>query len=178
MRIFTAIPLPEQVKNNLVALTRGKLPVPYLNLTNAHITLNFLGELTDDEVQKVVNAFPALVGDSRGKIHIGFDKVTAFLGRQIHLTLKPNEELRQLQSDLESGFRKIGFYFKDRTYYPHVKLANMHLDNVMNRDRKLDNFPNEELAVLNFDAEITAIYESKLLLHHAHHKSLAEVKLV
>ena len=177
MRLFTAIPVPDEVKQKVTDLARGRLPIPYINTTNLHITLNFLGELTDDECKKVFEIFPQLVGDGRKKISIVFDKIVNFR-QQIHITLKENSDLTKLQNDLERGFRQIGFYFKDREYYPHVKLGNMHLDNVMNRQRKLINFPNELLMQLDFMADKAALFESKLLLHHAHHRPLIEVKLI
>ena len=177
MRIFTCLPVPKEVKNILVEIMRGRLPVPYINVTNLHITLNFLGELTDDEVRKVLEVFPALVGERRKQFLIEFDRLINFR-QQIHLTLKENNALRIMQSDLEKGFRKNNLHREDRTYYPHIKLANMHIDNTMYRERKFINFPNSELSQLNFTADVVAIYESKLLLHHAHHKPLLGITLV
>jgi NAD-dependent oxidoreductase involved in siderophore biosynthesis len=78
---------------------------------------------------------------------------------------------------MQNYFKQQGFSYSSQTYYPHVKLANTHMDNVMNRQRKEDNFPNEELQQLNFTANKVILYESKLLLHHAHHTPLVECLL-
>jgi 2'-5' RNA ligase len=177
MRIFTAIPIPNEVKNKLVAMTRGKLPVSYLNTINLHITLNFLGDLTQDELHQALGVFEEAVGVARPKINIVFDKLTKF-GQQIHLTLQLNPALADLQKDLESALKGAGLRFQDREYYPHVKLANMHIDNTLYRDRKIENFPMPELQELNFIAGKISLYESKLLLHHAHHASLKDIDLI
>ncbi|MBX4204589.1 MAG: RNA 2',3'-cyclic phosphodiesterase [Candidatus Doudnabacteria bacterium] len=177
MRIFTAIPIPNEVKNALVELTRGRLPIPYINITNLHITLNFLGDLFTDDSNKALKIFPTLVGEYRGKFEIEFDKIANFR-QQIHLTVKNSETLFGLQQDLEAGFKTVGLHFQDQKFYPHVTLGKMHLDNIMNRSRKLVNFPNEELAQLNFTVQSVALFESKLLPHHAHHTPLVEVPLV
>jgi 2'-5' RNA ligase len=177
MRIFTAIPLPEDVKKKLLEVTRGRLPVPYINTANLHITLNFFGELDTDQLEKVKSIFSPVCSGKK-PFEISFDKIIAHHNRQIHMTVKNNPELSGLQFELEAAFKKQGFSFQDRNYYAHVKLANMHLDNVMNRDRKLENFPNLELSDLNFTADSIVLYESKLLLHHPKYIPLLEEKLV
>lgn len=176
MRIFTAIPVPDEVKKKFTELTRGKLPVPYVNTTNLHVTLNFFGELDSDHVRKVKEVFRE-VCTARNSFEIKLDKIKAFHNRQLHLTLQPNPALANLQRELEASFRSKGFVFQDREYYPHIKLANMHMDNVMNRDRKIENFPHEELQQLNFRAAKIILYESKLLLHHPQHIPIMEIDL-
>jgi RNA 2',3'-cyclic 3'-phosphodiesterase len=176
MRIFTAIPLPKDVKDKFEALTRGKLPIPYVNSTNLHITMNFFGELDTDQVAKVRKVFSE-VCSGRKAFMVEMDRIVAHHNRQLHMTVKKNPELEKLQSDLEEAFIRHGFRFQERDYYVHVKLANMHMDNVMNKQRKLENFPNELLSDLKFKAERIVLYESKLLLHHAKHIELLECNL-
>lgn len=177
MRIFTAIPLPEEIKNKVSEITRGRLPVPYISTENLHITLNFFGELDTDQVERVKTIFPKICNDKQG-FEVEFDKVVAHHNRQIHLTVKPSQQLDSLQKELEQTFIKEGFRFQERAFYAHVKLANMHLDNVMNRQRKLENFPNADLKQLDFIAEKIVLYESKLLLHHPQYIPILEQDLI
>ncbi|MBX4191797.1 MAG: RNA 2',3'-cyclic phosphodiesterase [Candidatus Doudnabacteria bacterium] len=176
MRLFTAIPLPEETKQTVGELTRGRLPVPYINTSNLHITLNFFGDLSDPEVDKVRKIFDQTAKGFE-KFSIEFDALVKS-GDQIHLTLQPNDKLNTIQLVLEKAFLGGGFKFSDREYYPHVKLTNLHMDKVMNPERKLDDFPQEELKKLNFRAENIILYESKLLLHHPKHIPLIEFNLV
>jgi 2'-5' RNA ligase len=177
MRIFTGIPFPDNIKSQARSFFAGRLPVPYVNTSNLHITLNFFGELDTDQVARVKHIFTEVCTDKKS-FDIVFDKVVAHHNRQIHLTLRENPSLKSLQRELEESFIKEGFKFQSRAYYPHAKIANMHLDNVMNRDRRLENFPNEELSQLNFTAKKIVLYESKLLLHHPKHIPLLEQKLM
>lgn len=170
MRIFTAIPLPERIKNKVREITCGRLSVSYVNTANLHITLNFLGELTDDELRRVKLTFSGIVQEAR-QFPVAFDRLVKF-HQQIHLTLLPNPALTELQEGMQKIFQAAGFTFSDRQYYPHVKLANLHMDHVMNPERKIEHFPHDELAQLNFVAERVVLYESKLLLHHAHYTEL------
>lgn len=175
MRLFTAIPLPKETKDQIFELTRNRLPVPYVNTTNLHITLNFFGELTDAEIEKVRQIFLETAKNQKSFL-VEFDAVKKF-HQQIHMTVRPNPELSELQSKFEKAFAVSGFQFQDRNYYPHVKLANLHMDKVMHSERKMENFPNELLEDLKFTADKVALFESKLLLHHAKHTLLLEQRL-
>lgn len=176
MRVFTAIPFPEHLKRTASEIFRGRLPIPYVNTTNLRVTLNFFGELTEEESELVKRIFSKVVGEQT-RFLIQLDKVVRYY-QQIHLTLKTNPVLMEFQKNLESAFLKNGFRFQDRTYYPHVKLANLHMDKVMHPERKIENFPNQELKGLDFFAEKAVLFESKLLLHHAHHTPLVEQSLI
>lgn len=175
MRLFTAIPFPEEIKNKVSQLMRGRLPVSYINTTNLHITLNFFGELDSDEEERVKSVF-LKVAQNFKKFPIEFHEVVKFR-QQVHLTLKPNNSLNELQKNLEKQFVSAGFNFQERDYYAHIKLASLHMDQVMNQGRKLENFPNQLLSELNFIADKIVLYESKLLMHHAHHTPLMEIPL-
>jgi RNA 2',3'-cyclic 3'-phosphodiesterase len=175
MRIFSAIALPEETKVKVGELTRGRLSVPYVNTTNLHVTLNFFGELDTDATKLIKEIFPYAV-EGHKCFEVVFDKMVKF-HHQIHLTVKPSPEIKLLQDEMEEYFSQRGYSFPDKEYYPHVKLANLHMDKVMNKDRRLENFPNEELSALNFTAKKIVLYESKLLLHHAHHIPVVESEL-
>lgn len=175
MRIFTAIPLTKEVKERFTQLAQGKLPVPYVNVTNLHVTLNFLGELDTDQVKLVKEQWKRGLSEIK-KFRIEFGQLVKF-HQQIHMTLKDNPELKELRSKLEKHFLDLGFHPQEHDYYAHVKLTNLHMDKVMNRQRKIEDFPNQELSQLSFDAQRIVLYESKLLLHHAQHIELDEYKL-
>ena len=176
MRLFTAIPLTEESKKLVTEITRGRLPVPYINTTNLHITLNFFGELDDAQVDKVKKIFDSFA-KGQERFLIEFDQLVKS-NDQIHLTIKANPRLTQLRNLLHKQFELQGLKLDSRAYYPHVKLTNLHFDKVMNPERTLDNFPHEELQKLNFTAEQIILYESKLLLHHPKHIPIIELSLV
>jgi 2'-5' RNA ligase len=172
MRVFTAIPLPQQVKDRFSEIMRGRLPVPYVNATNLHVTLNFLGELDSDHYSSVQKLWTEGLPETR-KFRIEFDKLVS-LNQQIHMTLKPNPELLALQDKLQGHFERMGHKPPHEKYNPHVKVTNLHMDKVMNRERRAEDFPPAELGQLSFVADRIVLFESKLLLHHAKHIILAE----
>src|SRR3989344_1511553 len=124
MRLFSAVPLPTEVKDRIRDVTRNRLPVPYVNVTNAHVTLNFFGELDTDDTKRLVEIFPKFFSAQK-KFDIVFDKIVKF-HHQLHITVVPNPELKQLHGQMESFFESHGFKQPDREYYPHVKIATLH----------------------------------------------------
>jgi len=175
MRIFTAIPVPDNTKKRISEVMKGRLPVPYINTSNLHVTLNFFGDIDDSHVETIKLNLQKLV---KGVVPfpINFTNLVKF-NSQIHLVVEPSKELMSVQAALEKGFVKLGFAFQKRPYYPHVKLANLHMDKVMNPERKLENFPKEELSQFNFVATKAILYESQLLLHHTKHNPLLTLDL-
>ena len=176
MRLFTAIPIPTATKDKISEITYQRLPIHYINITNLHITLNFFGELSDAQVEKVKTNFDKAINNLEG-FQIAFQSLEKF-HQQLHLKIKPSDQLSALQLNLQKTFEDHGFKFESRPYYPHVTLGNMHMDKVMNKERKIENFPNDELGQLGFIAEKVTLYESKLLLHHAQHIPLMEHPLI
>jgi RNA 2',3'-cyclic 3'-phosphodiesterase len=175
MRVFTAIPLPQEVKDKFSEIARGKLPVPYVNTTNFHVTLNFLGELDSDQSAKVQEYWTKDMPEFR-RFRVEFDKLVMHR-HQIHMTVKGNPKLMEMQDTLRKHFESQGYKPSYPSYYPHVTIAKLHMDNVMNRERKIESFPNQELEQLSFEADRITLVESKLLLHHPKHIELAEHKL-
>lgn len=175
MRLFTAIPLPEQTKSQFAELVRGRLPIPYVNTSQLHITLNFLGELDTEQAARVKGEWARYVPTSK-KFPIEFDRLVKH-GRQIHATVKLSKNLQALQSSLAEYFNALGYRSRYPSYYAHMTVGNLHMDKVMYRDRKIENFPNELLSELRFEVEKVVLYESKLLLHHHKHIPLDEIIL-
>lgn len=171
MRIFTAIPLPDEIKEKFGQIARGKLPIPYVNTDLLHITLHFLGDLDTDREKLAKKLWFEL--PTFKKVDIEFDKLIKFQ-HQIHMTLVDNPVLVKLQGDMRREFEKLGFTFTFPKYYPHVTIGSLHMDRVMHRERRIEDFPNQELKQLSFTADKIVMFESKQLLHHTHHFPISE----
>ncbi len=176
MRIFTSILLPEEIKEQIKNTVKGRLPVAYVNTENAHITLNFLGEVSDPKIEEVKKILRSSLGNVR-KFNIGFEKLQKFRN-QIHLAIKKTKELIALQLDLETEFKNHGFRFQSRPYYPHIKLMTLHMDNIMFKERKIENFPQEDIQKIGFVVDKIILYKSILHQTHAEHMPIEEVALI
>jgi len=132
-RIFIAINLPEEVKKTLSSYQSmwPELPVRWVKKDNLHITLIFLGYLTDEEivetckiVSETASRNPSFVINLK-KICYGPPKKLP--PRMVWAEGEKSEELGELQGDLEnsllatpnSGLRKA----EKRPYAPHITLG-------------------------------------------------------
>jgi RNA 2',3'-cyclic 3'-phosphodiesterase len=175
MRIFTAIPLPQEIKDRFAKLAQGRLSIPYVNTSQFHITLNFLGELDSDKLAQVKNEWTHGLVDIK-RFQVEFMELVKFR-QQIHMTVKPSDELLNLQNIMKQNFFDMGLRPNHPKYYPHVTIGNLHMDKVMYKDGKVESFPHNTLADLTFTVEKIVLFVSKLLLHHHNHQVMDELNL-
>ncbi len=132
-RIFVAINLPDDVKRELASYAKKcpELPAKWVARDNLHITLEFLGALTEEEMGEV-----CLATKDVAKRHSSFSlNINQILyGPE---KLKPNQppkmvwasgeklkELSELKNDLQGALlEKIRFRPEERVFKPHITLA-------------------------------------------------------
>ena len=130
-RVFIAINLPEEVKKELGGfyVKHPDLPAKWTKKDNLHITLEFLGDLTDVEIGEV-----CVVVKEVAKNHKSFsiDLTKILYGppkknppRMVWCDGEKSEELTDLKEDLkESLLEKIAFRPDEgKSFIPHVTLA-------------------------------------------------------
>ena len=127
MRLFIAVELPQEVKQeliNLQSVLKKDFPsLKYVNVNNMHLTLKFLGDVPDGRLDEV----KAKLSDVR------VEKFEAYLSgcgvfpkpeyiKVVWAGLEPKEKINELQHKVDLGMRAIGFP-KDRKFHPHATLA-------------------------------------------------------
>ncbi|MCX6724433.1 MAG: RNA 2',3'-cyclic phosphodiesterase [Candidatus Staskawiczbacteria bacterium] len=129
-RVFIAINLPEEVKRELFAYSEkfAELPAKWTPKDNLHITLEFLGTLTDEEIGEV-----CLVAKEVAERHSSFSlNVNQILygppkklpPKMVWAEGEKSEELSLLREDLENSLtEKVKFVPENRTFAPHITLA-------------------------------------------------------
>lgn len=167
-RVFIAINLPEEVKRELAGFYDKwpELPSKWTEKDNLHITLEFLGDLTDVEIADVCK----IVGEV-AKNHKVFDIV---LNKVLYGPPKKNpprmvwadgeklEELADLKNDLQEGLlEKINFRPEGKSFTPHITLARISEWEFKKFD--LDERPevNEDINLV-FTVESIEVMESEL----------------
>lgn len=132
-RIFIAINLPEEVKKEL-AKYQGKwpeLPAKWISKDNLHITLEFLGNLTDEESGEVCLAVKE-VADSHKSFSVNLNKILygpprLRLGqapKMVWAEGEKSEELADLKNDLQEYLlEKISYRPEGKGFVPHITLA-------------------------------------------------------
>ena len=168
-RVFTSIDLPEELKNRLLALKNDypDLPARWTNRENIHITLNFLGNVDDNQLKDVLDKAESVALKYEPFV-IETDRILCgppgkFPPRMVWLNIKENEALAKLQRELENElFSLESFRFKkseQRKYHPHITLARIKSFAF----RKMSNPPDINIP-LDFSFEVASfeIVESEL----------------
>lgn len=167
-RIFIAINLPEEVKRQLFKYSQKwpELQGKWTAKDNLHITLQFLGNLTDEELGDVCLAVKKVV-ESHGSFSLSINQIIygppgKIPPRMIWAVGDKSEELAELRKDLEKELlQKVSFIPETRGLAPHITLAR--LNSFALRHINQDEIPeiNEGLDVL-FSVESLEVMESEL----------------
>lgn len=131
MRLFTAIDISAEVKNNLGALldrlrSAAKLrTLSWTRVDNLHITTKFIGEWPEGRLEEMKRAL-ASVG-SPGAVQVGISGLGWFPNarnpRVLWAGVKAGESLKSLAQAIEAAVQAIGVAKEDREYSPHLTLA-------------------------------------------------------
>jgi 2'-5' RNA ligase len=124
-RLFTALDIPEDIRQTL-AMLRGGLPgARWIDPENYHLTLRFIGDVDDGVAREVA----WLLGKvQRRAFDVRLDCLTVFGGRRpraIIATAAPSRALVELQAEHERLMRRVGLEPEGRKFTPHVTLARL-----------------------------------------------------
>jgi 2'-5' RNA ligase len=124
IRLFAAIPIPEDIGDELLA-RQDRLPGARWRPKEAfHITLRFMGDVPESLARDLDAELTTLGG---GPLELALEGVGSFgEGRDIHAVwagVAENEALRHLARSCEIAARRAGLKPDTRSYRPHVTLA-------------------------------------------------------
>ena len=129
MRLFVALEIPSAVRDNLTSLLRSLRAITkeprWVRAENLHVTLKFLGEVTERKLDAIRTAL--------GEIHSEQAVTLEFRG----LDFFPNEKhprvfwagieastnLKTLAADIEGAMEKLRIAREQREFSPHLTLA-------------------------------------------------------
>ncbi|MGE4480298.1 RNA 2',3'-cyclic phosphodiesterase [Acidocella sp.] len=126
MRLFVALDLPWDVKEQLSDLSCNLPGARWVPEENFHLTLRFIGEANRLQAEEIDHALSAL----RGR---GFLFTLSGLGwfekngrvNMLYAGVERNEHLARLQTKVETALHRVGLAPDRRRFTPHVTLARM-----------------------------------------------------
>ncbi len=122
-RAFVALPLPEDIRSELVLL-QAALPLPrQVSPENLHLTLAFLGDVPDLLLEEVHHGLEALAVPG---FELRLRGLGLFGGRRphnLHAQVVPEPALTHLQAKVAQAVRRAGVKLDSRRFVPHVTLA-------------------------------------------------------
>ena len=130
MRLFTAVELPESVREALIEAARplkGACPeASWVRRENLHITLKFLGQVPESEVTGLCDALNRVSVTGSARIQIAALEFFPPRGpvRVIVLGLNGEVELiHRIFREIDRTTAEIGFPSEGRPFVPHITLA-------------------------------------------------------
>lgn len=124
LRLFVAVPLPEDIRSDLAGLCSGVPDAKWVAAENMHLTLRFIGEVGRGDADDIHQAL------SRIRLP-AFDLVVSGVGcfetrRKIHTlwaSVEKHELLSRLREKVESAVVREGLEPERRKFKAHITLA-------------------------------------------------------
>ena len=129
MRLFVALDLPWEVKEELSDLSCNLPGARWVPTDNFHLTLRFIGEANRLQAEEIDLALASLRGRS-------FEFSLSGLGwfekngrvNTLYVGVERNEDLARLQAKVETALNRCGLSPEKRRFTPHVTLARMDMN--------------------------------------------------
>ncbi len=129
-RVFIAINLPQDIKRELAKYEEKypDVPAKWTSRDNLHITLVFLGEITDVEIADVCNIVRQFC-ESQKSFAISLKKISygpenKLVPRYVWAVGEKSKELQELKNNLENALlEKVRFRPEERGFTPHITMA-------------------------------------------------------
>ncbi len=131
MRTFIAIDLEKELKKNLslliTRLEKGQKNIKWVEWKGMHLTIKFLGEISEEKVGEVEDILKKISGmykpfplKLKGTGTFPPEKKNP---RVIWVGVEEEKTLLSLQDQLERELEKIGFPREKRKFHPHLTLG-------------------------------------------------------
>ncbi len=169
MRLFIAIEVPEVVKKEL-AVAQGRLRVAGVDASwtraeGMHLTLKFLGEVTDQQVPEIMSNLRK-AAEGIGPLGLTVSGVGTFPNpknaRVVWIGLAGDiEKLTRLQVAVENAMVLIGMAREERKFTPHLTLGR--IKNIRSRDRWVTTLEKvKEISLPEFKVTSVSLMQSEL----------------
>jgi len=133
MRTFIAIDLTTGLKASVEALVGELQLIPdsrnvrWVGTAGMHLTLKFLGEITEEQSARVSSVLERIVPRHQ-PFELVLEKTGAFPpGRRnprvLWVGVVPSPPLQALQEDIEAEMEKLGFPREERRFHPHLTIG-------------------------------------------------------
>lgn len=159
IRSFISINIDEALKKEidtlLADLKRKGLDVKWVPVENLHVTLKFLGHVSEEGIDKVKKALQDIVFLFK-PFRLRFYGLGLFPDRKrprvIWIDISDSEILRRLQETIEERFFEIGFKKEERGFSPHLTIGRVR--SLRGRDELiglLESIKDREFGIIDVD---------------------------
>lgn len=143
MRLFIAINFGESIKDKIQDIIqetkKSSIQGRFVNNDHLHLTLEFIGEISPEEVNKIKNAMEQVISEpfTMKLSEIGYFKRQD--GSVYWLGIEYNELLFKMQDRLHELLIDQGFKLESRAYKPHLTIGRkVKMEDDFKQERLLD----------------------------------------
>jgi len=130
IRSFVALELSDEVRERLTELLKRlrqtNAAVKWVEPENLHLTLKFLGEVQEEQIEAVVEALK-IVAQVTEPFPFTVRGVGGFPDlrrpRVLWVGVEPTPPLMRLQQIVEQAMEQLGFPPEERDFHPHITLG-------------------------------------------------------
>ena len=176
-RLFIAIDLPERIKDDITATYVALPGARWIDETNLHLTLRFIGDVPGDVAERIATALRSVNGPP---FSLKIKSVGFFPPRRepriLWTGIDESEEVMRLQARIERMLTSIGIDPDARKFHPHVTVARLNCTpphNVAQYVTHNSLFATEPFSVSSFH-----LYSSFLRKEGALHEKIASYELI
>src|SRR6266481_4219009 len=129
MRLFVALEIPSDVRENLAALLKSLRAVSpqtrWVRPENLHVTLKFIGEMPETKLAAIRNALAGVRSDQ--SVALDFRGLGFFPNekhpRVFWAGIEASPNLKTLAAEIDGATEKLGIPREQRPFSPHLTLA-------------------------------------------------------
>lgn len=127
VRLFTALTVPDALRNKVVALPKVKLDFQRItNPQDLHITLRFLGEVEENILPDIEDVLEGMRKPTPFGVEVSglgtFEKKRQCV---LYAAVQSVKKLALLSDDITQKMEPLGLTFEKRAYMPHVTVARL-----------------------------------------------------
>ena len=145
MRLFVALNLSKKERDRIYraskVLRECGIPVRWVEPEQYHVTLKFLGEVTEDRFEGVQEAL-SHAASTTARLDVAVEGFGAFptirRPQEIWVGIEPSPALRCLKQDVEWALMECGFNRETRAFHPHLTLGRAEANDGAGAFRGLD----------------------------------------
>lgn len=129
LRLFIALPLPAPLLDALAAIQHAPFPARWQSVSQLHLTLAFLGDVSERDSHGLYDALSAV---SAPPLQLSLAGVGHFAkaGRAHSLWagISPREPVFALAGSVSTACRRAGMHPEARRFVPHITVARLRHD--------------------------------------------------
>lgn len=184
IRAFIACDIPEPLLQKISdvqeRLKKLEADVSWTRVSGIHLTLKFLGEITEGSVDKIAEVvLEAAKGQSAFEINIKGSGAFPNLIKPRVLWIGVEDRSNQLSNirqELDKGFKSLGFETEEREFTPHLTIGR--LKGYSGKERLSVAITRlKDIEIGHFDIDRLILYKSELRPDGAVYTKLREIKL-